>query len=275
MAANVVNRKMPPPFKSTPDGETKVDRLLARWEAWNAGVKTFDCHFKRWTYDTVFGPPNRPKFVDLGTIKYAAPDKSLFRVDATEKNGKQCPVENARAEHWTFDGKSIIEYNHRKKAMIVHKLPPEFQGSKLVDGPLAFGVPALAFSSLFGLPVTCPFPFAATAKQLKEQYFLHEVTPRNAPPTRYGSKPIPARERLPASMHHLQLIFRASDMSPFAMRLTQPNGKDYVVYQFYDVAVNKPPKPADDPFHPAKPFGRQKMIEETPTTRRPANEGRR
>ena len=56
-------------------------------------------------------------------------------------------------------------------------------------------------------------------------------------------------------------MFRASDMSPFAMKITQPNGKDYVVYQFYDIVVNSPQKPSDDPFHPALPKGWEKTVE--------------
>ena len=33
--------KPPVPFRLTPDEQTSVDRLLDRWEQWNAGVKTF------------------------------------------------------------------------------------------------------------------------------------------------------------------------------------------------------------------------------------------
>ena len=52
-------------------------------------------------------------------------------------------------------------------------------------------------------------------------------------------------------------------MSPYAMKITQPNGKDYVVYQFYDVVVNGPPAPPGaDPFHPTVPIGWQKIVEE-------------
>ena len=57
-------------------------------------------------------------------------------------------------------------------------------------------------------------------------------------------------------------------MSPLAMKIVQPNGKDYVVYQFYDIAVNSPPSPPGaDSFHPAVPFGWQKIVEEPPAAR--------
>ena len=90
--------ELPPPFLSSPDEEKSVDRLLARWEQWNAGIKTFDCRFKRWTYDTVFGRADQPRYVDLGTIKYAAPDCELFRTDKTiDGNGPEVPIDDARA----------------------------------------------------------------------------------------------------------------------------------------------------------------------------------
>ena len=41
------------------------------------------------------------------------------------------------------------------------------------------------------------------------------------------------------------LIFKASDMSPFALRIVAPNGKDYTVYQFFDVVVNDPASRTD------------------------------
>ncbi len=73
------------------------------------------------------------------------------------------------------------------------------------------------------------------------------------------------------------MIFAARDMSPVALRITQPNGKDYSVYQFFDVVVNGPPsQPKDDPFHPAVPFGWQRIVDEPGTqARQPANGSRR
>jgi len=259
--APVKTVKLSLPFKSTPDEEKNVDRLLARWEQWNAGVKTFDCQFKRWVYDTVFGRPDQPKSVDLGSIKYAAPDRGLYRIDKTEQDGKEVPIEDARAEHWAFDGKSIIECNHVKQQIIEHKLPPNFQGTKLVDGPLAFAFPAGVFSSIFGAPAR-PYPFAAKAKELKEQFYIREITPPAARRTEIWLEAYPRSSRIAAAFQKLQLIFRASDMSPYAMKMVQPNGKDYIVYQFFAVAVNSPPPPpGDDPFHPAVPRGWQKIAD--------------
>jgi TIGR03009 family protein len=259
-AVRTANVEMSPAFKSTPDEEKNVDRLLTRWEQWNTGVKTFDCGFKRWVYDLTFGRPDQPAHVDLGTIKYAAPDHALYRIDKTEKDGKEYPIEQDRAEHWTFDGKSLFEFNQAKSQLIERKLPADVQGAKLVDGPLTFAFGVTGLSSVFGTP-PCPYPFTAKAKELKRQFYLRETTPAANRQDQVWLDAYPRYGRVALTPKKFELIFRASDMSPVAVKIVQTNGKDYVVYQFYDIAVNKPTTPGDDPFHPAKPFGWQKIGE--------------
>jgi hypothetical protein len=52
-------------------------------------------------------------------------------------------------------------------------------------------------------------------------------------------------------------------MNPFALRLVQPNGKDYMTYQFYDVVVNNPFRifKLNDPLNPRTPFGWTFVVE--------------
>jgi len=61
------------PFQLSPKEELELGRMLQLWEQTSAGVKTFECKFKRWIYDPVFADPqkdpNAPVFVDLGSIK--------------------------------------------------------------------------------------------------------------------------------------------------------------------------------------------------------------
>ena len=247
-----------PPFTLTPQQQAQVNQVLGLWEQRNSKVKTFDTRFKRWIYDTVFGRPDQPKFVDLGVIKYASPDKGMFRVDTTEKNGREVPIEEARAEDWKSDGKSIIEYNHVKKTMTVHKLPPELQGKAIADGPL-------------------PFLFGSTADSLKRRYFIHTIpTPPDAP-GQVWLEVFPRFQQDAANFCLAQLII-TDKMEPYALHLIQPNRKDKVVYQFYETVINDPMRLfKGDPFRASKPFGWQSIVEETPTTqaRHPANAGRR
>ncbi len=245
------------PFTLTPQQQAYVDQVLHLWEERNNRVKTFDTRFKRWTYDAVFGQPDQPKFVDTGVIKYAAPDKGMFRVDTTEKDGREVSIEDARAEDWKSDGKLIIEYNHVKKTMTVHKLPPELQGKAIADGPL-------------------PFLFGSTADSLKRRYFIHVITPPDAP-RQIWLEVFPRFQQDAANFRLAQLII-TDKMEPFALNLIQPNGKDKVVYQFYETVINDPMRLfKGDPFRASKPFGWQSIVEEPPTTqaRRPANVGRR
>jgi TIGR03009 family protein len=259
----------------TPDEQTDIDRLLDRWEQWNARVKTFDCKFHRWSYDLVFNPPApnqpiQPKYSDLGVIKYAAPHRALFRVDKAEKDGKEVPIQNARAEHWVFDGKSLFELSSAKKQLIEHKLPPEFPGSRLVDGPLAFAFPISAFFGLFSLVLggepskQYPFPFGAKAEELKQRYYIHAITPPNRQ-DQIWLEAYPRSRQYAPWFQKMQLIFDAKDMSPLAMKIVQPNGKDYTSYQFYEVVVNAPPPSAnDDPFRPVAPLGWKMTVDRLP-----------
>ena len=240
---------------------------------------TFDCRFKHWTYDMVFGPTSQPKWVDSGIIKYAAPDCAFFRVDRAEKDGKELPIEDSRAEQWMFDGKSVFELNVVKKQLIEHKLPPEYQGSRLVDGPLAFSFPTAIFVGLFGgpPPKPQPFPLGAKAEELKRQYYIRAIAPPNQR-DEVWLEAYPRFRQITWCCQRLQLVFNAKDMSPFALMVVQPNGKDYTTYNFHDVVVNGPPSPAnDDPFHPVAPMGWQKIVDEPPIAAQqashPANGG--
>ena len=255
-------RRLPPapPFTLTPQQQAQVDQVLRLWEQRNSKVKTFDTGFRRWVYDTVFGRPDQPKFVDLGVIKYAAPDRGMFRVDTTTgKDGREVPIEDARAEHWISDGKSIVEYNHVKKQMIVHKLPPELQGKAIADGPL-------------------PFLFGSSAQQLKQRYFIRVIAP---PPNVQGQiclEAYPRFQKDAANFHHAQFMITIDKMEPFALKLIQPNTKDFIVYQFYETVINDPMRMfRGDPFRANKPMGWQSIVEEPASTqaRRPPNDGRR
>lgn len=249
----------PPPFTLTPQEEAQVDRALTLWEQRNRDIKTFDCRFKRWIYDVVFGPPNQPKFVDVGVIKYAAPDCGMFRVETTDKNGKDVKIEDARAEHWISDGKSIFEFNHGKKQLIEHKLPPELQGKAIADSPL-------------------PFLFGAGSQKLKQRYFIRLITPPEVK-DQIWLKAYPRFQQDAANFHHAEFIIKTEGMSPFALKLIQPNEKDYTVYQFYDIVVNDAFRLfKGNPFQAVVPWDWQKIVEEPPPAaqaRRPPDDGQR
>jgi TIGR03009 family protein len=238
----------PPPFILSPQEVAEVDRVLDAWEGHNRTIKTFDCHFKRWIYNE-FPPAGEVKFIDLGVIRYATPDRGLYRIDSTEKDGKLVDIDNARAEHWLSDGRSIFIYSPSKKQLIEQQLPPAMQGKAIADGPL-------------------PFVFGAEAKKLKERYWIRLL------PSTKGEKEkeqivleaFPRHQQDAANFHHAQFIIMGEKMEPYALNIFQPNAKDHTVYQFFDMVVNDPLRLfKGDPFRAYTPLGWQKIVHPAPT----------
>ncbi len=234
-----------PPFTLSPEEQAQVDHALGLWEERNRSIKTFDCRFKRWIYDVVFGRPDEAKFVELGVLSYAAPDRGLFRIDSTEKDGKETPIDNSRAEHWISDGKSIFEFSPAKKQVIEHKLPPELQGKAIADSPL-------------------PFLFGAEAKKLKQRYFIRLITPANVQ-DQIWLEAYPRYQQDAANFHHAQFIISKQKMEPYGLNIIQPNGKDHTAYQFFEIVINDRLRLfKGDPFRPFTPLGWQKIVEDPP-----------
>ena len=93
------------------------------WEQKSRDVKTFDCKFVRWEYDLTLpvvdpkappGSPPLPNNKDQGILKYATPDKGLYRIIYTDKllNDNWEPTPPERIEHWICDGNSVYEYEY-------------------------------------------------------------------------------------------------------------------------------------------------------------------
>jgi len=236
------NEPLQAPFRLTPQHAAYLDRVLNVWEQHSNGVKTFDCDFFRWVYDPVFGPRNQPKHVDWGKIKYASPDRGMFRVKKTQKGRDMVDVEPERAEHWVCDGKSVFEHNYAKKRLTEYKLPPELHGKAIEDGPL-------------------PFLFGANATKLKRRYFMRVITPQNVK-DQIWLEAHPRFQQDAANFRRAELILKAKDMSPFALQIFAPNGKNHTVYQFENIVRNDPLRILKgNPFQASTPFGWQKTVE--------------
>jgi TIGR03009 family protein len=229
-----------PPFVLTPQEQQQLDMVLQGWEQHSKNVRTFECKFTRFEYDPTFGDANKPRFEDNGEIKYAAPDKGMFRVDAP------------RREHWVCDGQSIFEYNFLKKELIEYKLPPDMHGQAIADGPL-------------------PFLFGADAKKLKQRYYLR-VTDQPAQ-NEFWLEARPKYQRDAANFVRARLILQ--NMQPHALETYSPNGKDHTSYLFENIRVNArdPLAPLrffqGDPFRAATPPGWRKIVE--PAAGQPGN----
>lgn len=154
------------PFPPLPSEHQQfLDQVLKLWEDRSAEVTRYRCTFKRWEYDPVFGPKNTYKTYSEGSIKFAAPDKGMFKVDKTvhytapAKEGdppQYVEKAGATAEHWICDGKSVFEHDAKNKQLIERELPPYMHGKAIAEGPL-------------------PFLFGAKADEIKQRYWIRPL----------------------------------------------------------------------------------------------------
>jgi TIGR03009 family protein len=199
---------LPPPFVLAPNEQAELNRVLKAWEQSSAQVKTFECDFTRWQYNDAFGGSGTPvqPIVRQGVLKYAAPDKGLFRVDGD------------RAEQWICDGKSVFEFNYPRKELIEYKLPPQLQGKAIVNGPL-------------------PFMFGAQAENLNQRYYLR-IRPQSNP-TQIMLEAFPRFQPDAANFSRVDLILSIKPkLQPSAIQIYEPSGQSRTVYEFQNPLVN-------------------------------------
>lgn len=241
----------PAPFDLTPEQVADVERVLRLWEQRSSGVKTFECRFKRWDYDRVFGPKDVPRYEDIGVIKYAAPDRGVFQVtdtvvydpnDVERRNPRQQPIEPERAEHWICDGKSVFEYIPRQKTVNEYPLPPELQGKAIANSPL-------------------PFLFGSRAEDLKRRYFLRIITPPELQSQQTWIEAYPRFQADAANFSRAILVLQNQNMQPFGMKVFATNGKNETSYQFFEIVVNDPLRFfKGDPFRAGVPIGWKSVV---------------
>jgi TIGR03009 family protein len=241
--------QQPPPL--TPEQQAALDQLLAAWETRNAAVQTWSCAFHKWEYNAwspVDANGERQAFVEsIGELKYAAPDKGLFRV----KEVKQWNPETRRletrgseaGEHWVCNGESIYEFRHPERQLRETKLPPDMRGMAISEGPL-------------------PFVFGAKAQTLKARYWMRIITPPNVR-DQIWLEALPRQQRDAANFSKVELILQR-DLMPFAIQIYKPGGQDRDVYQF-DPRTNLIDKGLDmfrDFAKPMTPFGYKYVLED-------------
>jgi len=204
----------------TPEQQAALDQLLTAWEARNARVTTWSCTFYKWEYNAwspADAPGERLAFSEsTGEIKYAAPDKGLFRVKSSKQwNPEQRRYEPRPAgtgEHWVCNGSSIYEFRHPERQLRETKLPPEMQGKAISEGPL-------------------PFVFGAKAATLKRRYQMRIITPPGVT-DQVWLEALPRFQVDAANFSKVELILQAADLMPFAIQIYKPGGQDRDVYQF-------------------------------------------
>lgn len=192
-----------------------LDQLLTYWEQHSQNIKKYRCKFKRWEYDSLFGPKAHDQYKNYseGEIRYSAPDKGLFKVEKTwafappgPKNAEPeyRPREDGANEHWLCDGQSIFEYDGEKKSVTERQLPPDLRGMPLADGPM-------------------PFMFGAKAERIKQRYWLQVITPADAK-EEYWLEAWPKLQEDAASFQKVWIVL---DQKQFLPRMLQIFDRSY------------------------------------------------
>ena len=202
-------------FPLDPETQQSLDDLLAEWEAANSQVDRFECALQRWQFEPVFGPKDgkTPRSFATGVIKFQRPDKAMWRVDtlknfvappkAGDKPSYATPKDEF-GEHWICDGKSLVEFDYRRKAVIERTLPAELQGKAIGDGMF-------------------PFLFGRSAAAIKERYWIRPLSPPTWVANDYWLELWPRKAADAASIKYVVAVIGRSDMRLAALSVVPPN----------------------------------------------------
>ncbi len=234
--ATAATQMLPDPYNLKPTEKQRLDQVLGFWQGRSGKVKTYECNFTRWEYDSVFGPadPRMAKTKSVGRIRYASPDKGEFKVDKigqfnpAQLNAPQkfAMKDSDHDEHWICNGHSVFELNGKTKTLREERLPPEMQGQSITAGPL-------------------PFMFGAKKDELLGRYWMKEIIP---PKNRKGEYWIEARPKFrddAANFQKILVILDETNFLPVAMQVFPPtwDGKknwSRSVYAFNKRKFNDP-----------------------------------
>jgi TIGR03009 family protein len=246
-----------PPFVLSESQQKLLDQVLIKWEQRSNKVTSFKCSFTRWDYDPAFGrPKDNLRSEGGGFIKYYAPDRGDYSVtELKEFDAAKADfvAKTDGLDHWVCDGKSIYEFVPDKKQLIVRKLPPDMQGKAIVDGPL-------------------PFVFGAKADQLKQRYWMRDITPKQFIGKEVWLEAVPKRQQDAANFQTATIILTDPDFVPFGLQILLPDGKNKSAYIFKDPKINDPLWLVKGDFLPplTPPFWK-KIVEADPSDSPPAS----
>ncbi len=192
------------PFVLDAKQQAEVDTLLKAWEQQSSQIQTFAAEFTKFEYDATWAKPSAdpnkppdPIHVCLGELKFAKPDKGLYRI--THMDGKIAE----EGEHWVCDGKAIYAKEYRTKTVKEYRLPPQLQGKAISDGPM-------------------PFVFGVEAEKMKQRYWMRIITPEKVKGYVW-LEAFPKHARDAENFRKLKVILTDKDLTPMALEVVKPN----------------------------------------------------
>ncbi|MCO8122518.1 TIGR03009 domain-containing protein [Stieleria sp. TO1_6] len=226
--ASATAAAQPPIPALAPEEQAKLDQLLLSWQTQSQGTKTLECKFERWHFDLLAAPAGVHAHKATGEIKYANPDKGLFRVDSLMyykgmKDGKPQygPQNNKYGEYWVCNGVELIEYDREEKQCNVQSLPADMQGQQIFNSPL-------------------PFVFNLDATKIKQRYW---VTLKESPkPNTFLIEAWPKLQEDRAQYKMVQVVL-SNNFEPEVLIMYAPNfhaklAPQWDHYEFSDVKRN-------------------------------------
>jgi TIGR03009 family protein len=197
----------------TPEEIKWTDDVLRFWESRSDKVKLFECKFQRWDYDGGFVGPNQqrnPRTYSEGIIKYAQPDKGLYKVEKlvliSPGNAGGPPQQVVQkpemGEHWICDGDKILSFEANKQQVTETPLPPEMKGKAIADGPL-------------------PFMFGAKAETIKARYWIHGLG--GGPEGKYWLEAVPRSRQDAQNFKQVRIVLDKQDFLPESLEVFAPN----------------------------------------------------
>lgn len=210
----------------------QLTQVLTAWESQSKGTKTLDCKFARWHYDQFAAPLQYHANRADGVIKYAAPDKGLFRVDslvfyAGVVDGKpQYKADPGQhGEYWVCNGQQLIEFDRAQKECRIQNLPPQMQGQQIINGPL-------------------PFVFNLDAQEIQTRYWVRLRPPPENAAGIILVEAYPKRQEDRAQYRFVQVALDQRTMLPRALLMYAPNyhpqnARKYDHYEFENLGRNK------------------------------------
>lgn len=235
------------------------------WQTKSDEIKTFDCEFERWEYDSVWGPgDDTPLVKSIGKLSYSKPDKGSFKIDEIRRWTKQDPnqettkpgdwvkQEKEVGAHWICDGTAIYEYKHETKQLVVQQLPPEMRGKSIVDGPL-------------------PFLFGSDAEKLKRRYWIRS---KRSDAASIWLEAYPRTQADAANYHHVEIILQRKTMLPKAIQVYLPGGSSRAVYMFKQPTINAKVSQLFSAIFkaPRTPWGWTRVVVESPVPTPPGSQ---
>ena len=94
------------PFPPVPAAaQAQLQQVLLKWEQQSQAMKTLECQFMRWHYDNFAAPPNVAASKAEGIIKYASPDRGVFRTEQLVFSAdSETPLQTASQSIWGILG---------------------------------------------------------------------------------------------------------------------------------------------------------------------------